>query len=214
MAEKKGNHIVVVLIITVVIILGIWFVAANFLGPEPEVKAGGKVISMRTEIQELLDEGFVLCSNSGQVVKDMESVMLEAKQIYYQSYYLGVAHANGNYADLTGIIITPANFDSAKKKLTECSIFELEYRPGLDKGTNEITISGTAVKNADADAWTKFFKKHNYPFKSDELKKFVGGEEILMSGIRGRYKYEAQVEGKLVSYVKFQRNVELDYKIQ
>ncbi|MBQ9610001.1 MAG: hypothetical protein IJV15_11245 [Lachnospiraceae bacterium] len=210
---KKKIRLSSIIIFFAILAAGVYFIYTNFFGAKPELTVNGKKVTMRSTIQELYDNGFVLCSDSGSVLNPSGSV--GGKQIYNISYHLGVPRGDGGYADLTGIIITPANFDSGSKDIKECSIYEIVYYPAYDSAAADVLINGEKLDTDDLSTWADFFAEKKYPFEESEINGFRNSNNTILLGKTGRYKFEARAVGygeEAFSYIRFTRNIEVKYE--
>lgn len=226
MTEENGkpkrkigvSDVVIIGGIVVAVIYGIWYF---FLGPKVDIRVNDVQISMRNTVQELIDEGFVLCDVGGETVG--AGMNVRAKEIYTRHYYLGVP-LYGKNATNTGLELTLANFGSADKELSQCSIYEIAYHPQFQKGAT-VLIGGENLQGADLDEWIAFFEKQGYPFKKEELEKFRTGNKMRVSGKRGNYQFAGALDyhskqgpDRTLVYeytfqsITFTRDIDVEYK--
>lgn len=146
---KISDFVIIGLIAAAVIYMG-W----NYLlAPKHSIQVNDTEISLRNTVQELLDEGFVLCSVTGEVNGYM-SASVKAKEVYKKTYYIGVPkYAGASSAYVSGLELTLANFDSKDKKLSECSIYQIKYYPGFQDQGAKVLIDGEDMK--EVSSWKK-----------------------------------------------------------
>lgn len=214
--NAKRQKITTAIIVALIVFSGIYFIWDNFLGIQPDVKINGTQISMRNTVQDLLNDGFVLCNNEGHV-SNISNTTVGAKEVYTVDYYIGIPRqSGGTYCDCSGVQITVANFGSSKKEFNGCSIYKIAYYPGFQDYGVEVLIHGQDMSDASFDAWMDFFEDTGYPFKKDKLEKCRRGDVGLLLGTKGRYKYEADVWETYGEYrifsLSFTRNVDVTYK--
>lgn len=214
--NAKRQTITTVIIVVAIVLCGIYYIWDNFMGIQPDVKVEGTQISMHNTVQDLLDAGFVLCEDSGQVLNGADAIV-GAKEVYNIDYFLGIPRESGGmYCDCTGVQITAANFDSSKKELKDCAIFAIAYYPGFQDYGVEVLIHGQDLSEASFDEWMDFFENTGYPFKKDKLDECRRGDRGLLLGTKGRYKYEASVWERYGEYqvfsLSFTRDIDVTYK--
>lgn len=221
--NTKRQKITTAIIVALIVLAGIYFIWDNFLGIQPDVKINGTQISMRNTVQDLLDDGFVLCDSNGKVSKNF-NLNVGAKQVYNIDYYIGIPHESiGSYCDCSGVRITVANFDSSNKEFKDCAIYSMAYYPRFQDSGVEVLLHGEDLREASFDAWLDYFETTGYPFKKDKLEECRRGDRGLLLGKRGRYKFEANVENDYneeendwtdyyIFSLTFTRNVDVTYK--
>ena len=210
--KGKGSNVFFTIFVIVAILGAGYYVLTNYvLAPKHEIKIDDKTISMSMSVQQFVDNGFVLCTVNGKII-DVPSTTVKAKEIVNTTYYIGVPDSKVS-AKNTGIQIKPANFTSGSQKLSECTIFELSYTPGNQKG-GKVTIDGEDMSTTDVDKWVAFFKAKGFPFTEKDLADFAPGKDTYMLGTKDTHKYSAEIDttSKAFGTFKMTRDVKVEYK--
>lgn len=215
-SNAKKSKITTAIIVALIIFSGIYLFWEYFLGVKPDIKINDTKISVRNSVQDLLDNGFVLCDFNGRVHNDLDFT-LTGKQIYNTKYYIGVPfYSGGSYCHSTGVEITVANFDSSKKSFEDCTIYQMTYYPNSQDDDVEVLVNGEDLREASFDAWIEFLEEVGYPFKKKDLDELHSGDKTLIFGKRGLYKFEVETESyyidRNVYSLTFTRNVDVTYK--
>lgn len=211
----KKSMITTVIIIIGVIAAGVYLFWDYFLGVKPDININGTKISIDNSVQDVYDAGFVLCSVTGEI-KEPSDITVAAKEIYSTDYYIGIPHEGGVlYCDCSGVAITVANYGNSDKPLKDCTIYEITYHPGDQDDPATVLVNGEDLKDASIDEWVEFFEAVGYPFKKDDMDAFRRGDDPLLYGTRGKYKFEAGTES--VYYEEYMKltithNVKTTYK--
>lgn len=216
--QAKKQMFSTLLIVALVVFGGIYLIWENFLGAQPDVKINGTQISMSATVQDLLDEGFVLCDFKGNIEDDMHWTVL-GKQIYNTNYYIGVPDG-GIFCDSSGVRITLVNFESDARTLKDCKIFEMAYYPRYQDDGVEVLIGGKDLKDASLDEWVDFFEEAKYPFDKADMDKFRTGDRTQLYDKKGKYKFRAHSDderaGNGYKYyfdsLSYTRDIDVTYK--
>ncbi len=212
--KEKQNKIFNIVLIALIIFSGIYFIWNNFMGVQPDIKINGTQISMSDSLQDILDAGFVLCSEDGRISDYAESTLpVPGKQVDNFGYYIGIPQEGDDfYCYCSGIKITLANFSSSKSPVGDCAIYKMDYYPGEQSYAVDILVNGKDMKNADIDAWADFFEETGYPFTKEDLDKFRSGDKDSLGETKGRYKFEVLSGIKSIIHLSFTRNVKVTYQ--
>lgn len=214
--DARKSKITTVVIVALIIFSGIYLFWEYFLGVKPDIKINGTKVSIGDSVQDLLDNGFVLCDFNGKVRKDLDFT-LTGKQIYNTKYYIGVPYySGGSYSHSTGVAITVANFNNSKKSFEDCTIYQMAYYPNSQDGGVEVLVNGEDLREASFDAWLEFLEEVGYPFKKADLDELRRGDKMLIFGKRGRYQFEVNADSyyneKTIYSLTFTNNVKVTYK--
>ena len=224
--KGKGSKIPLVTFLIVAILGPAYYVVTNYvLTPKHEIRIEGKTIEMTMSVQDLYDNGFVLCNVVGKIT-DVPDAYLKAKEIDEKMYYIGIPESKAS-SKCTGVQITLANFTSGDQKYSECTIYQISYEPAFHDDGLDVKIDGEDMKTGDIEKWVSFFKAKKYPFKSKDLKDFTAGKTNYIRGSRGTYKFNSQLSHRTQAdkndklnreysfgILRIARNIEAEYKIK
>ena len=194
--KKKSAGSVLCSIVAIVLIAfaGYYFVTNYVLAEKHSITVNDKTINLRSSIEELEKQGFVIVTVNGEQVKEL-SPSVSRKTIHNKDYYIGIP-GSGSKAVNTGICITVGNFNSQSQSLRKCTIYKLEYSPEYQKDGATVLIDGRDISKASLDDWTVFLKEKGFPFSDNDLEEFKSGKSKYISEVKGNYKYAASLNYK------------------
>ena len=210
--KGKGSNVFFTIFMIAAILGAGYYVVTNYLlAPKHEIKVDDKTITMGMSVRQFVDNGFVLCNVNGKVI-EVPDTTVKAREICKTTYFIGIPDSKYS-AKNTGIEIKPANFTGSDQKLSECTVFEISYKPGVQKG-GKVLIDGEDMNTTEVDKWVSFFKAKGFPFSEKDLEKFASGTDTYMLGTKDTHKYAAELEtsGKKFNSFKMTRDVKVEYK--
>ena len=193
-AKKKsgGNIFFTIIIIAAMAFAGYYVVTNYVLAAKHSIKINDKELNLRSSIAQIQDSGLVMCNVNGKVIDSFDT-KVKAKEIYKETYFIGVEKSAGS-AVCTGIEIRPANFTSNDQSLKDCTIYELQYTPAFHDDGVTVLVDGKDMRLASLEEWASFLKEKGFPFSDKELDGFKTGDSKVISGIKDTHKYSAKVD--------------------
>ena len=191
--KKSGGGVFFTIIVVLALLGGGYYLVTNFLlAPKHEIRIEDKVIGTDSTIQAFLDEGFVLCDVTGKII-DPSGYTLDAKEISYTTFYLGVS-SSAYSAKCSGVQITPANFSTGSQSLTECSVFEIKYSPKFQDDGVTVLVDGVDMNTVSLDQWISFLKEKSFPFSAKDYDELSTGASTFASATKETHKYSVDLD--------------------
>lgn len=154
------------------------------------VKINGIEVHVDDTIQDLLDQGLVICETDNTVISEDEYPTLDAKELTDDSYFIG-AEVDGK-VKCSNIAVDPYNNSSKEVSLADCQIHTIWFHTEK-KGIVPLEINGLDPYEATPEEFLNAFDKSGITLyeNEDEKSKFIAGENYSnLNKYTGKATYE------------------------
>lgn len=194
--KNKGSNIFSVIIILAALAFGGYYLATNFLfASVHSIAVENNKITTTTTGQDILDKGLVLCDVNGKV-RNVMTTEIKAKEIYNNSFFIGVPDSTGKYAKCSGVEVTFGNFGGSTSTIANCGLYRIQYTPGFQDEGVSVLVDGENMQNASLDQWVDFLKEKSYKFSKSELEQLRSGSSTYESFTQAKKKYAVSLDKK------------------
>ena len=195
--KKKSSKVSNIFIILLIIVgAGGYLVYNFFFVKKPVISINGYEITMSTSLQDLYDNGFILCTSTGKELKSSAAEKFKGKTLDYNYYDVGIKREGSSYAALTGVSVKLGNFSTTEKSINDCTMYSIQYIP-FDQDKYEdikVLVMGESFKGEDIDSAAAKIKKAGFPFKEKEIDEFVSefkaGKDSRLYDVNGKNRFE------------------------
>lgn len=142
-------------------------------------------------VQDLLDQGLVICETDDSVISESEYPTLDAKEMVTKGYFIG-AEVDGK-VECSHIAVCPYNNSGKEVSLADCQIHTIRFY-GTKKDVVPIEINGVDPYEATPEEFLNAFDQSELTLyeDEDEKSKFIAGDEYsTISTFAGDATYKA-----------------------
>lgn len=154
------------------------------------VKINGVEVHVDDKVQDLLDQGLVICDAYDSVISEDEYPTLGAKELEMESYFIG-AEVDGK-VKCSNIAILPYNNSSKEVSLADCQIHTINFHTEK-KNVVPLEINGVNPYEATPEEFLNAFDQSGITLYDDEEQKskFIAGENYSnLSTYTGKATYK------------------------